>query len=95
MFSGAYRFCLGELHNRKDTSKETKNKNFHEKISDVAGLPGIEISWEPFYCNLTQEEVQIVCRSYSRMKSVVGDNSGLCFVCAIHPSCTHVLKKYK
>jgi hypothetical protein len=81
--------------NSKDIPKIRKTKHVMKKIFDVTGLSCSQISWEPFYCNLTQEEFKIVCKNYSIMNRVARDNSVLCFVCAIHPSCTHVLKKYK
>jgi hypothetical protein len=81
--------------NSKDTTKKRNTKHVMKKISDVTGLTCGQISWEPFYCNLTQEEFKIVCKNYSITERAGYDNSVRCFVCAIHPSCTHVIKKYK
>jgi hypothetical protein len=79
----------------KDTTKKREKKQIMIKIFDVTGLSLGKIIWEPFYCNLTQEEFKIVCKNYSKMNTVIKDCSVVCFVCAIHPSCTHVIKKYK
>jgi hypothetical protein len=79
----------------KDATKTRKTKQIQKKISDLAGLSCSKISWEPFYCNLIQEELKIVCKNYSLLAAVGQIYSVVCFVCAIHPSCTHVIKKYK
>jgi hypothetical protein len=78
----------------EDTPAKQATKELQTKMFDVTGLPCSKISWVPFYCNLTQDEFEIVCKSYRLLKNAK-DISVLCFVCAIHPSCTHMIKKYK
>jgi hypothetical protein len=76
----------------KKSSKNTKRKQGKKRLFDVTGLEASSMIWQPFYRDLTQEEFKIVSKNYRGTKHV--DRDG-CYVCAIHPSCTHVIKKYK
>jgi hypothetical protein len=84
---------------KNNTTSKRKTMRITKKIKDLTGLTPATISWEPFYCGLSQEEFKIVCKNYSKSAAVIGstsrDKSVACFVCAIHPNCTHVLKRYK
>jgi hypothetical protein len=73
----------------KDT---TKRKQIKRNLRDVTGSKASSMIWKPFYRDLTEEEFNVVCKNYSGTKHVDLDG---CYVCAIHPSCTHVIKKYK
>jgi hypothetical protein len=82
-----------------NTTSKRKTKRITKKIKDLTGLTPATISWEPFYSGLSQEEFKIVCKNYSQTAAGYGsasrDRSVYCFVCAIHPNCTHVIKRYK
>jgi hypothetical protein len=78
-----------------NTLVEPSLRNIPTKIArgltllDVTGLASSKITWRPCYRNLNQEEFKIVCKNYSTV------NFSFCFACAIHPGCTHVIKKYE
>jgi hypothetical protein len=85
------------LEYRKNATANLRKNSQKKKIFDLTGLTCSKIRWKPFYRGLSQEEFKVVCKNYSMSYSVhcSRDKSVACYACAIHPNCTHVLKRYE
>jgi hypothetical protein len=88
---------MRSVKNSKNVTANIRKNLQKKKIFDLTGLTISKIRWKPFYCGLSQEEFKVVCKNYSMTHHVncSSDSSVACYVCAIHPNCTHVLKRYE